>query len=32
MMDCTKEGCTIKPYDKDGLGLGREFTKIKDCQ
>lgn len=32
MMDCTKEGCNIKPYDKDGLGLGREFTKIKDCK
>ena len=27
-LHCNKEECTIKPYDKNGLGLGRDFYSI----
>ena len=29
--NCTKDGCTISPYDPNGLGEGRSYTDEKEC-
>tara|TARA_B100001564_G_scaffold110256_1_gene91349 strand:+ start:168 stop:491 length:324 start_codon:yes stop_codon:yes gene_type:complete len=29
---CNKEGCEVKPYDSKGLGMGREFNSLNDCE
>ena len=30
---CNKDNCEVKPYDKKGLGMGREFNSdIKYCE
>lgn len=28
---CNKDNCTVKPYDMKGLGMGREFSSLDDC-
>lgn len=28
--NCKKTGCEIKPFDANGLGLGRDFNNLED--